>query len=490
MKEFVKKNKLNIIIILLYAVITFIILLFHEPWRDEAQSWLIARDLNVIDIIKQMQYEGHPYLWYLILVPFAKLGAPYFTVKIISWLFVNITAWLILKKSPFDTLTKIIILMTAPFLYLYPAISRSYCIIPLAITLICMYYNKRHEHPVKYVISVLLLAYTHVIMYGMVGMLLLLFFIEEIIVNRKTNTAKQKKVIWLSLLISILILLSITIPIILSTMNNTEVRLTSQFKDIKGIDDIISRLPNVSKNIIYNFTGLNDNIGIYIVCIPLLILLIYEIEYYPKNALIFIPTILFQFFIYSFIYFCSPQRAGTLILLLMFLLWIQTEEPKQKKVNLIIEFICMILFVFSIIFGIIIVNIEIKYNYSSAKETAEYINEKIDNGIFICADMPCSSAVIPYVNKNIFWSPSLQNYFSYTTWNEQCNTDYTIDDLKELIKKNFNKNQKLYLLYSYNWKDEIITELEDEKCIETKFVSSPALEEQYIIFEIKDKFRE
>ena len=33
--------------------------LHHEPWADEAQSWLIARDNNnLIDLLKAVKYEG------------------------------------------------------------------------------------------------------------------------------------------------------------------------------------------------------------------------------------------------------------------------------------------------------------------------------------------------------------------------------------------------------------------------------------------------
>ena len=60
-KEKIKQNKWNIIITLIYAIVTFIItVFFHEKWRDEAQAWLIAKDLDIIGIIKQMSFEGHP----------------------------------------------------------------------------------------------------------------------------------------------------------------------------------------------------------------------------------------------------------------------------------------------------------------------------------------------------------------------------------------------------------------------------------------------
>ena len=101
MKEWLKRNKINILIMIIYSVFSFIILLFHESWRDEAQSWLIAKDLGFFQILQQMKYEGHFFLWYVILIPFAKLGFPYITIKIVSWVIVSISAWLIIKKSPF-----------------------------------------------------------------------------------------------------------------------------------------------------------------------------------------------------------------------------------------------------------------------------------------------------------------------------------------------------------------------------------------------------
>ena len=76
-----KKLTFKNIILLIYIIFTLIITLHHEPWRDEAQSWLIAKNLNILEIINQMKYEGHPCLWHLILLPFAKLNFPY---KIIS----------------------------------------------------------------------------------------------------------------------------------------------------------------------------------------------------------------------------------------------------------------------------------------------------------------------------------------------------------------------------------------------------------------------
>ena len=61
---------------LAYAAVTFVLTLRHEPWADELQAWLIARDCTVPEIFKMMRWEGHFVPWYLMLHVFAAHGGP------------------------------------------------------------------------------------------------------------------------------------------------------------------------------------------------------------------------------------------------------------------------------------------------------------------------------------------------------------------------------------------------------------------------------
>lgn len=85
MKKIRKLIKFENIVFLLYFILTLILVLNHEFARDEAQVWLIVKNLDVVGIIKQMQYEGHPCLWHLIVNIFAQLGFSYNIIGIISW---------------------------------------------------------------------------------------------------------------------------------------------------------------------------------------------------------------------------------------------------------------------------------------------------------------------------------------------------------------------------------------------------------------------
>lgn len=71
-------GKCDVITLIIYLLGVCTVSFFHEPWFDEAQAWAIARSGTIKEILFDIpHYEGHPPLWHLILVPFAKLGAPY-----------------------------------------------------------------------------------------------------------------------------------------------------------------------------------------------------------------------------------------------------------------------------------------------------------------------------------------------------------------------------------------------------------------------------
>ena len=71
-------------VFLLYAAATFLITLRHEPWADELQAWLIARDCTVPEIFHAMRWEGHFVPWYLMLHVFAANGGPVLCMNLVS----------------------------------------------------------------------------------------------------------------------------------------------------------------------------------------------------------------------------------------------------------------------------------------------------------------------------------------------------------------------------------------------------------------------
>lgn len=130
----------------LYIAIIAIVMCFHEPWFDEAQSWLIARDSSLTDIISvRPHYEGHPPFWNLLLAIAAKNGVPYeFGIKGIQLVCASLLgAWLIFK-SPFKHASSLATFLI-PFTYFacfqYCVTSRPYALLCLSLLVAAHYWN-------------------------------------------------------------------------------------------------------------------------------------------------------------------------------------------------------------------------------------------------------------------------------------------------------------------------------------------------------------
>ena len=131
--------------VLCIAIIA-IVMCFHEPWFDEAQSWLIARDSSLADIISvRPHYEGHPPFWNLLLAIAAKNGVPYeFGIKGIQLVCASLLgAWLIFK-SPFKSASSLATFLI-PFTYFacfqYGVTSRPYALLCLSLLVAAHYWN-------------------------------------------------------------------------------------------------------------------------------------------------------------------------------------------------------------------------------------------------------------------------------------------------------------------------------------------------------------
>lgn len=158
--ESIKSNTLERIAVGLYCIGHMLMCLVHEPWFDEALSWLIARDSSVYEIMfVTPHYEGHPALWHLILVPFAKLGTPYeLSLSIVSLFFSGLAVFLFVYKSPFKRIIRLTIPFTYYMFYQYSVISRPYCIMMLAFVLMAMTFKNRDKKPGRFVLSMWLLC--------------------------------------------------------------------------------------------------------------------------------------------------------------------------------------------------------------------------------------------------------------------------------------------------------------------------------------------
>lgn len=161
----VKSHWWNVLLFAAAAGVIFSLLPRHEPWFDEAQGWLLARDAGVKDLIfKYMRYEGQPGLWHLILVLPAKLGLPYKSANVISGLAALAGLAVFLRFAPLPWPLKVLVPFTYFAVYQYAVIARSYALVPLLLYLTAAIYPTRLARP--YLWAGLMILLSHSTLHG------------------------------------------------------------------------------------------------------------------------------------------------------------------------------------------------------------------------------------------------------------------------------------------------------------------------------------
>lgn len=208
--SFVKKHCLviQIFFLALWLCVNFFFALKHEPWRDEIHAYLMAKNLSIKELIIVSRFDGHPILWHLILMPFAKLKFPIFTIQLINYFICSIAAYIFYFKVKMNKILKTIILFGVPFIYVYTAIARNYCLILLLVVLLAYLYSSRYKHPYWYTLLLCLLLNTPIIAWGLAIALYLSFnFVEIIKLYQKKSILNIKQIIITNLMFIIILLL-------------------------------------------------------------------------------------------------------------------------------------------------------------------------------------------------------------------------------------------------------------------------------------------
>ncbi len=132
---------------------------YHEKWADEAQAWLIARDLDLKTIwFHELRYEGSPGLWHTILwVAQHVFHARYDALGYIGMAGATAGVALLIFKAPFPRYIRWPLAFTYFMVYQYAVIARPYTLLPLLAFSAALLF-KDLEHPERMTIVLVLLA--------------------------------------------------------------------------------------------------------------------------------------------------------------------------------------------------------------------------------------------------------------------------------------------------------------------------------------------
>ena len=157
-KNITKVNKIAVVSLLLFAIITITRIINHVPFIDEAHAWTLAENLGFFELINEVKNEGHFFLWQLILFPFAKLHLYPYSMQAINWIFCFIALILFWWKAPFNNVVKILVTFSFPFLGCYGVIARCYSLGIMFLFLLAILFDKKLKYPKTYALLLVLAA--------------------------------------------------------------------------------------------------------------------------------------------------------------------------------------------------------------------------------------------------------------------------------------------------------------------------------------------
>ena len=421
--SFFVRNKTIIfwIVFILYGIINIVLVFFHEPWRDEIHAWIMAKKLSIPQLFSESRFDGHPILWHLILIPFAKLNFPVFTLNIVSYVILLATVWLFLFKTNTPFVLKIFATFLIPFTYIYSVISRNYCLLLFFLVIIAILYPKRFKSPILYSIPICFLIYTHSFAWGIVAGLTITFYFHEIY-------------LWLRFKKSNANIKHIFIGLVLIVFNSILVVL-----ELFGSNNIVYTV-NLHNHEIWNYVFLSFA---FLLTFFIFTFFIFKKNY--KEFWILFFSFVFQFVVilcfYSSIIFQRQMLIYVIVLFYIMLIFSDKENLIPFKVFTLTFFFIFVTFFsgFSLFFGYVYSDIE--YNFSGAIEMSNFIKENIPKKSTIyVANSVIGQSLIPYL---------YDDYVLYDIENnipiETANVSHNFESLGNILK-NVNSYAGNYIL--------------------------------------------
>lgn len=417
----------NLIILALFALFTLVTTLSHEIWADEAQAWLVARDLNLFEMIGHIRTEGHPILWYLLIFPFAKLNFSVLSMQLLNWFLALLGASYFVFKSPFNKFCKVSFLMSAGMLYWVSCVARSYSLFPILIFLLASFYPKRKTHPYLYAALLILIANTHVILFGFAAALSVLYIYE---------TIKDFRIEKSAVVASVLAVVNLAVIFFyINGTQSTNVIVDSYSQTFGGV------FLELVKNIYDNASALYSLLFYGSVAILAAFVFVYN----KKLFFVFCTSALFQFYVYKFVWGVSPQRGFTLILVLIFCLWIIRKENAETKTLNYTNLLLSLILLLSFPWGMKLSLNDFLYNFSDGKNTAKFIEKNISKDAVLISEYDYSmTSISAYLVHRKFWSTKNNKYFTFADW--QVDKNMGTDSNAIRLSSEMIENNELYLI--------------------------------------------
>jgi hypothetical protein len=417
--------------LLAFVVFGSVLLLNHEMWRDEMRAWLHAKDsISLASVYRNMRYDGHPYLWYILLYIITRFTTQPIAMQICHLILAAGAGYIFLKYSLFTRLQKLFFILSYFPLYEYGIISRNYALgILLIFAFLGLFRASKDKNFLMLSCILFLLAQTNFFALIICVCLGCMVFFECIYDKELRRDLSQKKAevgaaITLFILGIVLSILECTPP---SDYRQVRVSTYEWYAsiDLRYLGKVITAIwksyipiPAIQ----YDFWGTNIVSSEAVQLVFSIVLLGFFLLVFARKLVALCLYVCGTLGILSIVYVKffgvgTLRHYGHLFVILVASLWISAYYPDQKTKWMVLnrwsnfcsrhkDKAITGIFIAQLIAGIIAGGFDLFYPFSGSKETANFIkNHSMENMPMMGNSHVATRAVAGYLNREIYCPP-------------------------------------------------------------------------------------
>jgi len=450
-----KGNQQAIALSLLFFISALCFIPYHEMWRDELQAWLLARDSQtVFELFKNLKYEYHQGLWYLLLFPLTRIFAMPEAMQYLNLSIATAAIYIMAKYSPFSLLQKILLAFSYFLFFEYALIARNYALTVFFIFLICALFSKRAKYLLAFATAIFFLCHTSVLGLIFAICISLTVLLEAQILRIKERAAKDKATQgfhWQVALASLIVIMGIGSAIFqLSPPADLAVGPWKLYPSLAGLKAILIvtvgayfPLPNFELHFWRTLFGLsNEFITIFSVLWVAFFVLLFArfLSTRPAALFLYVSTSAALILLFYAKHLGELRHHGFLFIALLSALWIYQDCASCEKLwwgkyfKLFSEKLAsralLALLIIQFISSSIAIFIDYRYVFSSAKETAQFLRLNDLASAEMIGDVSyTASAVAAYLNNKPFFYPDAQRYGTFIKWDKERTKEVNLSTL-------------------------------------------------------------
>lgn len=382
-----------IALVAVYVVLVAVVAAHHEPWRDEADAWLFARDGDFLHIVDWTRHAGTPALWYFILAPLPRLGFPYASQSVLHLAIAAASIALLAARAPLTRLTKVLVAFSYYFAYEYAVIVRTYALTVLLTFAAAALYSRSRERPLVFAAVVALLFNCNAQGFFIAGAFAMLYVIE----HRRAGGIAPPVIMALAALV---VYLQVRTPPDPARHALVHVFNRDAFAWAAG-NAFFPTLPAAA--------------GFVLAMIVLLLVTLAILRARDALLILWLPLAALAV-LYSFVWLGGLRHSGFFLLLAIVAVWLAAPRIDVRWAPAAAIALNAAL-LFSVFIAVRTSALDIRFAFSGAKEMAAFIRDHdLDRADIAAHNLTQCEALLPYLPHTRFWYAGLGQYGTYLKW--------------------------------------------------------------------------